>query len=708
MAAIGTIRKHSTLLVVVIGVALAAFVLGDFIKRRRTRDVNIGVVDGKEITVMEFNNRYEQYLENTKQQKQTSRISEAEQARIRIQTWNQMVREILMGDEYKELGLDVTADELYDMIQGPNPHPLVVQSFTDPNTGKFDRNKVIQYLQNLDNYPPEAKQRWIEFEKYLKEDRLRQKFNALIEKGYYVPKALAIKEYEDTYDNASTDFVAKKISSVPDSVVNVTEEDYMAYYDKNKEKFKTDASRDLKFVIIKVVPSQKDIQKAKKDIISLKNELAKIDAKDVSRFIKVNSDVPYDSSWKEKGQLPAEIDSVMFVEKPGYVSDYWFKNNKYHVARLMAVAERPDSLRAAHILIAYKGAYRANPAIDRSKEEAKKLADSLMAVLKKNPKKLESLAQKYSDDPSARTNKGDLGWFKDGRMVPSFNEAVVNTKVNGVTIAETPYGYHIIEVLGKKDPVKKVKVAELVFEVLPSNETYQTTFALASKLATEAKTSEEFDKKAKDMGLQVMTQPKIREITSNIRGYNNVRPVVRWAFKDNTEVGDVSGVFDLDGAYMVAVVTGKADKGYPPLEDVKPYIERAVINLKKGNYIASLMKNAGTDLESIASKMKLSIDHDNSLTFKDNQIGTYNNQYKAIGTVFGLDKGEVSKPVVDKSAVFVLKQNFIKSSADKAKKDYKNIVKKIEKQISQQVNSDLPYNAIEKSSDIVDNRIKFY
>ena len=708
MAAIGSIRKHSTLLVIVIGVALAAFVLGDFAKRRNTRDVNVGVVDGEEITIMDFNSRYEKYLEDAKQQQKKTRLSETEQASIKNQTWNQMLYEILMTKEYQDLGIDVTDDELYDMVQGPNPHPLVIQSFTDPNTGRFDRNQVVNYLQNIDQYPPEAKQKWIEFERYLKQDRKLQKFNALLSKGFYVPKALAVKEFMDDYDVASVEFVAKKYTDIPDSVVTLTDDDYLAFYNDNKERFKRKASRNIKYVVFDVTPSAKDIEKGKREIISLRKELSKIPASEVERFLKVNSDVPYDSSWKAKGELPVEIDSIMFTEKPGYVSEYWFVNNKFDVARLMDVAMRPDSMKASHILIAYQGAFRANPAIERTKEQAEKLADSLLQIIEKDTAKLRKLAKTYSDDPSAKQNDGDLGWFKDGMMVPTFNEAVVNTKKGGVTVVESPFGYHIVKVEDKKEPVEKVRVAKLELEVLPSNETYQNVFAKASKIASEAHTETDFEEKAKELGAPVLTYPGIREMTSSIRGYHNVRPLVRWTFNDDTEVGDVSEVFDLDGAYLVAVLTDKKDEGYPELDEIKRGIERVVLNKKKGEYFAELMEKQGKNLNNIAKGLNLKVEKDNSLTFKARAIGNYPREFKAIGVSFGIEQGKVTKPVIDKSAVFVLKQIYLKSSPENAEKGYKQIVKKLEQEFASAIKNDAHYRAMEEASDIADNRIKFF
>ena len=704
MAAIGNIRKHSTMLVIVIGAAMAAFILGDFAKQRGKRDVNVGVVDGQEITIMDFNKEFETNLDNTKRQKKVTSLTGAEQATVRNQTWNQVVKRIIMGKEYSELGIDVTADELFDMVQGPHPHPLIVKSFTDPNTGKFDRTRVVQYLKNLDNMPPEAKQQWLDFEKYLKQDRMQSKFNALISKGYYVPKALAIKSYKEDNNRASVSFVANKIANVPDSVVTITNNDYIAYYDANKERYKQQSARDMDFVLFKVTPSAKDINKAKKEIIALKKEFENVE--DINRFMKVNSDTPYDSSWVSKGKLPVEIDSLMFVEKPGFVSDYWLSNNEYHLARLMDVAMRPDSMKASHILISYKGAYRANPAIGRTKEEAKQLADSLLKVIEKSPKKIESLSTTYSDDPSAKQNKGDLGWFADGAMVPAFNQACVDTKKGKVTMTETPFGFHVIKVTGKKGKVKKVKVASLTMEVMPSNQTYQNVFADASKLASENKTQEQFNKAVKKAHLTKLSQPKMSETTSTIRGYDNVRQVVKWAFNDNTEVGTVSEVFDLDDAYMVAVVTNKYSKGIAPLDEIKNMLTRSVMNQKKGEYLANKMKEAGSDLNTISKKLNLPIEQDNTLVFTARAFGTYGREQKAIGTSFGLNKGAVSKPVVDRTGVYVIKlNNIVKSDAEKG---FKQSSMKLEQDFKNVVKNDLPYRSLEKTTTIEDNRIKFF
>ena len=157
MAVIGTIRKQSAFLIIIIGVALAAFVLGDFVKSGPSggREVNIGIVNGEEITIMDFKRQVDRNIEATKQQQNKERLSTDESFTLRNDTWQQMVSQILYTKEYEELGIEVSSEELFDLIQGPNPHDMVKQSFANPETGQFDRDLVIQFLQNVnaDQHP---------------------------------------------------------------------------------------------------------------------------------------------------------------------------------------------------------------------------------------------------------------------------------------------------------------------------------------------------------------------------------------------------------------------------------------------------------------------------------------------------------------------------------------------------------------------------
>jgi len=705
MAVIGNIRKHSTFLIIIIGVALAAFVLGDFAKGGGgSREVNIGSVAGEDITIMDFNLKVDQFIQNTKQQQNKERLTSDEIYRLKDDTWKQIVREILMEKEYEALGLTVTTEELFDLVQGPNPHPLIKQYFADPNTGQYNRALIIDYLKNLDNLPAEAKQQWIQFEEYIRNDYLSTKYKALVSNGYYVPNALAKMAYADDNNSASIAYLASNYADLADSLVDVTDADYEEYFEKNKERYEQKASRELEYVTFEIKPSMKDMEASRKDIDEIYAEFKL--TTDIVRFVKSASDTPYDSSWKAQGQLPVQIDSNMFNSEIGTVTEPYLNNYIFSTARLVDVSYRPDSLKASHILIAYAGALRANPEINRSKLQAEELADSLYNVVKKSSNKLTQLAMEFSDDGSIAQNAGDLGWFADGQMVYAFNQAVINTKVGGITKVETPFGYHIIEVTGKKEDVKKVKVAIVNREVIESNETYQKTFAKASKLASENKTIDAFNEAVTEEKLNKRTANNIQEMSNYISGLKNPRQIIHWAYNENTEVGDVSPVFDLEGMFVVAALKLKTEEGYPSLEDIKSRLTAFVTNEVKGNVLAEKMGAYGKEFDKISENLNLDKVDINSLTFSSRNIQGFGAENKVIGSVFGMNPSEVSEPIIGSGAVFVIKVDKLTEAPERD--DYTQNNTTLKNTFTQRVDQDYPFRAIEKASDIKDNRLLFY
>ena len=255
------------------------------------------------------------------------------------------------------------------------------------------------------------------------------------------------------------------------------------------------------------------------------------------------------------------------------------------MARLMDVQMRPDSMKAEHILIAYEGAFRADEGITRTKEQAQKTADSLMDVLRADKTKLQALAFQMSDDGSAKTNNGDLGWFADGSMVGPFNEAVLVTKEGDLVMVETMFGYHVIKVTGKKDPVKKVRVAIVKRAVEPSSKTFQDIYAQASTFAGENNTRDKFETAVTNLGLNKRTATYLREMGNSIPGIENPREIIRWAYYEGIKLGEVSPVFDVGGSYVVAVLTAVREKGIMPLDQMKENLKTFVMNEKKAEVI---------------------------------------------------------------------------------------------------------------------------
>jgi len=704
MAVIGSIRKRSGLLIIIIGVALAAFVLGDFVKSNPKRSVNIGSVAGEEITIMDFNHEVDKNIENTKQQQNKERLTARETYTVREQTWEQMIHTLIMTEQYDELGVEVTSNELFDLIQGPNPHELIKQYFVNPETGVYDRSLVLSYLQNLDNLAPQAKSQWVQFEGYIKEDRLMKKYNNLVSKAYYIPEELAKMIYSEENDKASVQYTAVKYVSVADSLMTVSDEDYEKYYEENKYRYEQKASRDIDYVVFNVVPSQSDMKTATAEANAIYNDLK--NTSNVISFVNANSDKSYDSTWMSQGSLPVQIDSLMFNSEVGTVSKPYRDGITFHIARLVETSMRPDSLKATHILISYAGAVRSAPENTRTAIDAKLLADSLLKVIKQSPSKIETLAKEFSNDGSAAQNSGDLGWFKDGSMVPSFNEAVIKTDINGVTTAESAFGFHVILVTGKKDISKKVRVAMISQEVLPSNETYQDIFAKASKLASENQNKEEFDNAVAEQKLNKRSAPKVLEMTNYIAGVENARQVIRWSFNEDVNTGDISDVFDLDGVYLVATIAKKNDAGYPEIEDIKTRIKSFVFNAKKGEYLAEKMKSYNGDLEKIATELGGEKSEVADLSFSSRNLKGFGRENEVIGSVFSKSQEINLGPIIGVGGVFVVKVNKITAAAETT--DYAFSNNKVISNFQRRVDQDNIYKAIKEVTDIEDNRLIFF
>ncbi len=703
MAAIGQIRKRSGLLIAIIGVALAAFVLGDLFKsggRGGRQNVPVAVVNGEEISYRDFNRQAEQNIENQRQRSQTGNLSDQQRFSIRQQTYEQMVREILLQERYNELGIEVTKEELFELVQGKNPHPVIVNNFTDPNTNQFNPENVRQFLANLDQMEQTQRQQWINLEQYIKDDRKSTKFNNLLTKAYYVPDSLAKLRYQEQGTSANIDYFGIKYQTVDDDEVNVSEEDYQSYYNENKNRFKNDeAQKNVEYVVFDVQASEEDIQEIEKQVEDLYNELTEMDLEDVPRFVDAVSDQPYDSSWKSRGDLPARIESTMFNSEPGTIEGPYRENEQYHIAQLLETTTRPDSVKASHILIAYTGASRAQD-VSRSREEAGAFADSLFNVVKSNPSSFESKAREHSDGPTGAQG-GDLGWFADGAMAYNFNEAVINGNEGDIVMAETPFGYHIIEITGKKNPVKKVRVAQIVRDIIPSSQTYQDYYREASALAGESENYEQFEENIAEQGLNKRSTGFFNKSKNNFPGINNARSIVRWAFEEETELNQVSPVFEETDKFIVAALVEEREAGFLPLEEIKERIEPLVLREKKAEKVIEQIEEKTGNFKSKAAALGAQIRHYDNLNFSGQNLKGFGREVEVIAKIFNLEEGELSEPLQGNMAVYVVKMN--EKSYPRTITNYRGTKQSMQQEFER--NTARIYQSIKEGADIEDNTL---
>jgi peptidyl-prolyl cis-trans isomerase D len=706
MAVIGKIRSYSGLLIAVIGIALAAFVLGDFMGYGPTgaQNLEVGEVGNNKIMYPEFENRVAQQLENWRQQTGNQNVGQREAFQIRQQVWNQMLRELLLSEEFESLGLKISPDELTDLVIGRNPHPSIIQSFSNPQDGSFDPQMVIEFIQNLDNMEPSMQQQWFMLEEFIKQQRKETKYHTLISKAWYAPEMLVSFDYQNKNATADIKVALRRYTEIADSLVTVTDRDLRNTYNDHKSQFKREKSRDLEYVVFPVFPSEQDREYIRQETENLKTELETTE--NVESFINANSDVRFNPRYSGRGELSPEIDDWAFDAEVGDIIGPYEENNAFVVTKLHDVEFRPDSMRASHILIAHRTSMSAGPETTLTREEAEQKADSLLNVVRRAPGRFAELAVELSDDPSAFTNQGDLGWFSDGDMVQPFNEAVINTPVNSFTVAESDFGFHVIRVTGKSAPTKKVQVAQLVRNIEYSNQTYQRVYGQASAFASMLRDNKDFDEAANEEGLSKRVVDNIRPMDNAIPGIDNPRGIIQWAFAENTEKGDHSQIFDLDGRFVIARVTEVREEGIPQLDDIRDEIRDIAVHEKKAEMIINEFNQAqGNDLETIANELGVEAQLVENIRFNQSNLQGFGNEPAVIGSAFALEPGESPKPVKGNAGVYFVEV------LEKVEAVEPQTLANQQTQLKNAFRNRVPneaFRALEQSADVEDNRHRFY
>ncbi len=705
MAIIGTIRKQSGLAVIIVGVAIAAFVIGDFGKRRAKGTNDIAVVNGEEIPYTDFSAKVEESLDMQKENRGNEKITDQEAFQIRQGVYDNLIKETIMGKEYDEIGLVVSPEELFDQVQGKQPHRYILQYFKDPKTGVYDPAIVLNYLKQLDQMEPKARKQWLAFEKAIKDDRQESKFTNLVSKSFYLPKAFIKQDYINKNRSMKLRFVSPNPMEIPDSTVKITDADYQEFYNKNIGFFyQEEAYRDLDFITFDVLPSQTDRKKTSEDVVSLYKDF--LASPDPIIFMNANSDKKYDTGFVKKGVLPGRLDSLLYNSKVGTLVEPFEQNNVWLMAKLMDIQDRPDTMKGMQCLVAFSTP--GNEAIKRTKDQAKAKADSLMDILKKKPEMLASFARNVSDFSSAKEDGGELKAIVDGNAgYALFYDAGLKMKPKEIKVLETRIGYAIFRLDEKSKPVKKMRVAVVARNIEPSNQTYQDTYTRASAFAGQYRTSDAFDKASSKLGLSKREAPNMKETDNTVMGLPNGREVVRWAFSENTKVGDISPVFDLQGKYMVALLKSATPKGAIPLENIKTRIEPSVRGYKKVNMgadkLTKVMENT-KDLYAIAAQMKTKVDTA-VISFSGLNRASIARDADVVGTLFTSPFAKLLGPLKGRSGSYAA---IIDGINDAPKKDDYSSEMQLQKSLFEQRAANAIYPALQKTSKITDSRLRFY
>lgn len=691
MAIIGKIRERSTLVLILIGGAIVAFVLSDLFGSgasvfNQTR--NVAVVDGVNISAQEFQNRVDIATENYQANQPEEQIDDNTRDNIRQQVYDQMINEIVVGREMEELGVDVTTKELFDMVQGNNPHPQVRQAFSDPETGQFNPTNVVRFLQNLDERP-EVKDQWIQFEKALKLDRESQKYNTLISKGLYVTSSRAKEKNKSANRNMTIKYVMKRYNEISDTTISLTDSELKDYYNEHKDDYFQEPSRKIEYVMFNILPSEKDEALVRKWANDMYQEFKA--TKNDSLFVANNSDEGFDPKYYSSKNLPDGIDTNLFAAEKGFVTMPYQIGNETNIQKLVDKKVGPDSVKAQHIVITTQ---------NKSKERAIAIVDSLMAEINKGLS-FDTLAMNNSEDLETGKKGGDIGWFIEGMANKPIDKALFNSNVGEVKKVETSYGYHIIKINEKTADVTKIKVAALKRAPEPGKETYSTIFQQANGFSINSG-SDKWDDVINNGNLsrrQAILSPDDREI----RGMENSKNLANWI--NEAEVGDVSEPFDVKDAYVVAKLVEVNDKGPAPFEKVRARVEYEAKRDKKAEKFIELMSGS-QNLAEAAKKANAQIMDAANVTFDNANITGAGNEPEVVAKVYTLQQGQMTaKPLKGQNGVFMVQ---LVNVTEPAETEVTTIKNSMQSAYSSRVSSRQAIDALKEKAKIKDNRAKFF
>ena len=707
MAIIGTIRKHSGIAVAVVGIAIVAFIIGDVFKRQ-SNIPDLAKIDGETVMNTTFEAKVKESEERYKRQRGVEQLSNDETFQLREQVWNEILEENLLGKQYEKLGITVTEKEMSDMFVGEFIHPYLRQIFTDPNTGMYNTQAVAQTIRNFDQLKDEDKMQWHDIENYVRQSRILEKYNNLLSRSFYIPKAMGTQIATMAANNIDARVVAVSVQTIKDEEIQVSDADLKNYYEKNKNMFKQEDARDIDFVQFPVIPTQHDMEEIADSVGKVWDEFQTIEDAFLGSYVNQVSDRWYDSTFVKPSAFSEYVglDSIIERSAQGSFIAPVLINQTWVMAKVMKVQMRPDSLRASAIHILNKNV---GENVTRSESEAKALADSVEQLLKSGKMTFDEAVNLFSDDPQKQETQGDLKWTADGGM-GFLNEKIIETPVSGIFNFERPdkLGYIIVKVTGKTPENKKYRVALITRKIEASKGTYEAAYDKANKFLSKCSNHGQFLTVAQNENYMVHNADFTPSNVKSLQGVSEAREIIRWAFNEDRQEGEVSEtVYESDNNYIVASLKTIRKKGVATFEQVRTYIEPQVRNDKKVEMLAEKVEKvmANTkDINAIATQLQSTVDSVTSVNFNSYYFGNYGPEMTALGKTAAAKKTGLLKPIKGSYGVYVVNVDNITPSTQPT--DGNIIASQMEMESVQKLRS--LFNVLKDRAKIIDNRIVFY
>lgn len=729
MAIIGKIREKSWLLVIIIGLALLAFILGDYYSGRRGMDESeygYGTVFGEKVDYSLYDQASANFQNMDKNQfaQQQREYTAKDLVASENKAWKAIVDSIILQKEFDALGITVSDREFDAYLYGTDGFdvlPDIAQSFTDPQTGAFNLKMLQKRVADMKASTDASEQQgWESTKKSLSMRRQQEKYFLMLNQGVYATKLEAKDSYKAQNEIKTISYVFKRLNDIPDEDIKISDADLEKYYEAHKEdkKYEIKAnSREVKYFDVLIIPSKEDSNRFNNELAKIKTEFAKKSGnKADSAFVMSKGENPYfvskvgykvegDASARQGFTYPKTMDTIFKTASIGTIVGPYFDNGSMKIAKVIGVETQLLSVR--HILIS---AQRQDA---DAVKKAQKTTDSLMLIV--NSENFEELVGKHSADPGSNTTGGKYEDFIASEMVPEFSEFAKGNNIGKIGYVQTDFGFHIMEVLDKKAG-HIPNLAVITKTLVPSqitvddkvSEVHNLLYDIDEKI-TKAKDVKSkvavFDTIANRAGYFSRTL-NLEEKNLVVYGMNTTYAedkLIELGFDTKNEAGTLYPSPIKDGSrYLIAMLSVIRDKGVPTFNAVELAMKRDLLNEKKADRIKSTMTKKSLDqLAKSTGSQVMKAD----ITFGSPQIPGGGYEPEVVGMLFGnLKDGVVTLPVVGKTAVYVIRVD--KTTKPGAAINYAQEQQALRSSGMSNIQTDAS-NALRERAEVVDNRRLF-
>lgn len=703
MAILNEIRQRSMFLILIIGLALFAFVLdpsslADFFGSNKVNQV--GEINGETISREDFAKKVEQYKANA-----GSSISQTQATNA---VWSQLVSDKIYADQLEKSGIVIGETDVWNAIINA---PSVQNNPAYKNeAGLFNEDKFKEAIalikdnatgKSATNQAKSQWMSWLDYEKNVEQNLKKQAYTNLVKSGL----GASLKDAERNYimNNTKIDgqFVFVPYTSIADSLVKVTNTDIKNYIASHKATYTVDASKNLKYVKFDTKASAED-EAVIKDALAANIDEFKKSTDDLLFIDEVKSDLANNPNFIFKSQLPKSISDQITTATKGTVIGPYKETDYFKISKITDVVKMPDSVKASHILIPFIGSRSASAETIDTEKQAKKKADSIVAIVKRSPSKFKELAKLFSADKSNADKGGDLNWFTYNAMVPEFRDFSFTHNKGDVGVVKTAFGFHIVKIDNQKNKQNAYKLATIAKKIVPSEMTESKVYETVESFLAALTDNADIDALAKEKGYTVNQGLKIKVLQETIPGLQNQRAMVNWAFNQDTKIGS-SKRFDLDnGGFAVAVLTGSTDKGLAPVADVAAQVRPIIAKKKKAALLSSKME--GATLEAIATANNVTVRSVSGVTLQSPTLSGVGAEPAVVGAMYALKDGNMATNIVGNKGVFAVKTTHKEKPV--ALPNYSANRENLSNQMK--AKSGQLFNALKKAANVEDYRSNLY